>query len=542
MVSEQIADLIGSHLPFTLTPEQREAALRLGAFIADPRSERCFALRGYAGTGKTSLIGALVKVLKEAEIPVVLLAPTGRAAKVFSLHAGAPAHTIHRIIYRQETFRGQDTPFQLAFNKQKHTVYIVDEASMIASGTGTMGDSLFGSGELLDDLIRYVYEGAGNRLLLVGDTAQLPPVGEDESPALQRDVLLGYGLLVSGMQLTQVVRQEEQSAVLENATALRTAIAAVQAEAATLHASAAGIPVALPPVTFGGEVERMPGGELIEALYDAYGEYGTQGTIVVTRSNKQANIYNNGIRARIFDREEPLTRGDLVMAVKNNYYWLKPDPSLSPSGLATPPCHPSPAREGENTPADEEAICSNVIPPSLTGEGWRSTEGGSGGERLESPGAQAGFIANGDVAEVTHFRNEHEQYGFRFADATLYFPDYDEEVECRVMLSTLQSESPSLTHEEQSRLYEAVLADYVHLPSKRERLKAVREDPYYNALQIKYAYAVTCHKAQGGQWPRVFVDQGYIAPEAQDISHLRWLYTAFTRTTDKLFLINWKED
>lgn len=485
MVSEQIADLIGSHLPFVLTPEQREAALRLGAFIADPRSERCFALRGYAGTGKTSLIGALVKVLKEAEIPVVLLAPTGRAAKVFSLHAGAPAHTIHRIIYRQETFRGQDTPFQLAFNKQKHTVYIVDEASMIASGTGTMGDSLFGSGELLDDLIRYVYEGAGNRLLLVGDTAQLPPVGEDESPALQRDVLLGYGLLVSGMQLTQVVRQEEQSAVLENATALRTAIAAVQAEAATLHASAAGIPVALPPVAFGGEVERMPGGELIEALYDAYGEYGTQGTIVVTRSNKQANIYNNGIRARIFDREEPLTRGDLVMAVKNNYYWLKPDPNQ---------------------------------------------------------GEQVGFIANGDVAEVTHFRNEHEQYGFRFADATLYFPDYDEEVECRVMLSTLQSESPSLTHEEQSRLYEAVLADYAHLPSKRERLKAVREDPYYNALQIKYAYAVTCHKAQGGQWPRVFVDQGYIAPEAQDISHLRWLYTAFTRTTDKLFLINWKED
>ncbi len=539
MVSEQIADLIGSHLPFTLTPEQREAALRLGAFIADPRSERCFALRGYAGTGKTSLIGALVKVLKEAEIPVVLLAPTGRAAKVFSLHAGAPAHTIHRIIYRQETFRGQDTPFQLAFNKHKHTVYIVDEASMIASGTGTMGDSLFGSGELLDDLIRYVYEGAGNRLLLVGDTAQLPPVGEDESPALQRDVLLGYGLLVSGMQLTQVVRQEEQSVVLENATALRTAIAAVQAEAATLHTSAAGIPVALPPVTFGGEVERMPGGELIEALYDAYGEFGTQGTIVVTRSNKQANIYNNGIRARIFDREEPLTRGDLVMAVKNNYYWLKP--SLSPSGLATPPCPPSPVREGEDTLAIEERHRSNVISPSLTAEGWQSTEGGSDGKRLGGAEKPSGFIANGDVAEVVHFRNEHEQYGFRFADATLYFPDYDEEVECRVMLSTLQSESPSLTHEEQSRLYEAVLADYAHLPSKRERLKAVREDPYYNALQIKYAYAVTCHKAQGGQWPRVFVDQGYIAPEAQDISHLRWLYTAFTRTSDKLFLINWKE-
>ena len=517
MVSEQIADLIGSHLPFTLTPEQREATLRLGAFIADPRNERCFALRGYAGTGKTSLIGALVKVLKEVEIPVVLLAPTGRAAKVFSLHAGAPAYTIHRIIYRQETFRGQDTPFQLAFNKQRHTVYIVDEASMIASGTGTMGDSLFGSGELLDDLIRYVYEGSGNRLLLVGDTAQLPPVGEDESPALQRDVLLDYGLLVSGIQLTQVVRQEEQSAVLENATALRSSISTS--------------PVVLPPITFRDDVIRMPGDELIETLCDAYSDFGTQGTIVVTRSNKQANIYNNGIRARIFDREEALTRGDLVMAVKNNYYWMKPDPGLSPSGQAPStspkgenPCHPSPVREGEDT-------FERLSPTSFAEVSTPLPVGRGTGVGL--------FIANGDVAEVTHFRNEHEQYGFRFADATLYFPDYDEEVECRVILDTLQSESPSLTHEEQSRLYEAVLADYAHLPSKKERLKAVREDPYYNALQIKYAYAVTCHKAQGGQWPRVFVDQGYIAPEAQDISYLRWLYTAFTRTTDKLFLINW---
>lgn len=309
MVSEQIAELIAAELPFTLNEEQREAALRLGAFIADPRNERCFALRGYAGTGKTSLVGALVRVLKKAEISVVLLAPTGRAAKVFSHHAGAPAHTIHRVIYRQETFKGQDTPFQLAFNKQKHTVYIVDEASMIASGTGAMGNSLFGSGELLDDLIRYVYEGDGNRLLLVGDTAQLPPVGEDESPALQRDVLLGYGLLVSGIQLTQVVRQEEQSAVLQNATRLRECIAA-------------GHYTACPSVTFGGEVTNLPGGELLEALYEAYNDFGTQGTIVVTRSNKQANVYNNGIRSRIFSREEVLTRGDLIMAVKNNYYWM----------------------------------------------------------------------------------------------------------------------------------------------------------------------------------------------------------------------------
>lgn len=469
MVQEQIAELIAAELPFSLTEEQQEAALRLGAFIADPRSERCFVLRGYAGTGKTTLVGALVKVLRKAEIPVVLLAPTGRAAKVFSLHAGGRSHTIHRVIYRQETFKGQDTPFQLGFNKLKHAIFIVDEASMIASGSAAFSDAhtasggpLFGSGEVLDDLVKYVYESEGNKILFVGDTAQLPPVGEEDSPALQRDVLQAYGLLVSGMLLTQVIRQEEQSMVLHNATALREAI------------SAGGY--TMPEVEFGGEVRNLPGNELIETLYDAYQEYGTDGTVVITRSNKQANLYNNGIRARIFDREEILTRGDLVMAVKNNYHWL-----------------------------------------------------------------EKGFIANGDVAEVVRLRNVHEQYGFQFADATLRFVDYgDDEVDCRVLLNTLQSESPSLTHEEQSLLFERVMEDYAHLPLKKDRYKALREDPYYNALQIKYAYAVTCHKAQGGQWPRVFVDKGYLPAEAQDISYLRWLYTAFTRTSDRLYLVNWQ--
>lgn len=481
MVQEQIAELIAAELPFALTEEQREAALRLGAFVADPRSERCFALRGYAGTGKTTLVGALVRVLRKAEIPVVLLAPTGRAAKVFSLHAGGQAHTIHRVIYRQETFKGEDTPFQLGFNKLKRAVFIVDEASMIASGTGQMGESLFGSGEVLDDLIRYVYEGEGNRLLFVGDTAQLPPVGEELSPALQRETLEAYGLLVSGMQLTQVIRQEEQSAVLTNATRLRTQIQQATNPLPT-HCHPDGLPikgeVAFRPegVIWGPEVCNLPGNELIEALYSAYHDFGTDGTVVITRSNKQANIYNNGIRARIFDRDEILCRGDLVMAVKNNYHWLKD-----------------------------------------------------------------GFIANGDVAEVVALRNEHEQYGFRFADATLSFPDYDDkELDCRVLLSTLQSESPSLTREEQHQLYERVMEDYAHLPSRKERLKSLREDPYYNALQIKYAYAVTCHKAQGGQWPRVFVDQGYVTEDMMDVSYLRWLYTAFTRTTDRLYLVNWK--
>lgn len=480
MVQEQISELICAELPFSPTEEQSEAIARLSAFVADPRTERCFALRGFAGTGKTSLIGALVRMLRKVEIPVILLAPTGRAAKVFAHHAGGPAHTIHRVIYRQETFKGQDTPFQLGFNTLKHAIFIVDEASMIASGSA-LSDTLFGSGMLLDDLIRFIYENPGNKLLLVGDTAQLPPVGEEESPALQRDTLCGYGLLVSGMLLTQVVRQDQQSMVLQNATYLRTLIEEQNLQKPQIH--------------FGGELINLPGNELIEALYDAYHEFGPSDTVVVTRSNKRANVYNNGIRARIFDREEELCRGDLVMVVKNNYHWVKDN--LDAEGSA-------PQSKSHN------ALC---------------------------------FLANGDVAEVVRLRNQHEQYGFRFADATLRFIDYDEqEIDCRVMLSTLQSESPSLTHDEQHQLYEAVMEDYAHLPSQKERFKALREDPYYNAVQIKYAYAVTCHKAQGGQWARVFVDQGYVTDDMIDISYLRWLYTALTRTTDRLYLVNWPKE
>lgn len=495
MVQEQIADLIAAELPFALTEEQREAALRLGAFIADPRSDRCFALRGYAGTGKTTLIGALVKVLRKVEIPVVLLAPTGRAAKVFSQHAGGAAYTIHRVIYRQETFIGQDTAFQLGFNRLKRAVFIVDEASMIGSGNGfdTGGTAqMFGTGQLLDDLVHFVFEGQGNKLLLVGDTAQLPPVGEDESPALLRDVLLGYGLLVSGMQLTQVIRQEQESSVLTNATMLRHLISNGE--------------VQQPIITFGKEVCRMPGDELVEALCDAYDEFGSDGTIVVTRSNRQANVYNNGIRARIFDREEQLCRGDLVMAVKNNYHWTRPK--------AVP------------------QKCDNPTAAELTAA-----------EAAQQVAQKMPFIANGDVAKIERLSNVHEEFGFHFADATLSFPDYDDvELECRVLLDTLQSESPALSADDQRRLYAAVEQDYAHIASKKERAKAVREDPYYNALQIKYAYAVTCHKAQGGQWPRVFVDQGYLPPEGQDIGYLRWLYTAFTRTTDRVYLVNWPQD
>ena len=479
MVNEEIFLQIEREFHFPLTPTQRDAAMLLAHFVATPRTDAACILRGYAGTGKTSLVGALVRVMKHLGRDVVLLAPTGRAAKVFALHADTPAYTIHRIIYRQNTFEGEGTRFSLGYNKLHHALFIVDEASMIASGTGCMGSSVFGSGELMDDLVRFVYEGEGCRLLLVGDTAQLPPVGEEESPALQDEVLARYGLVVGSADLTDVVRQSSCSDVLTGATLLRT----------LLQQGFEGIPpIQTDPK---GEVRALPGNELVESLVSDYQEYGTAGVIVVTRSNKRANIYNNGIRTRVFDREEELTRGDLVMAVKNNYYWTE----LTAKGMG----------KDEHLPMT--------------------------------------FVANGDTAEVVRIRNVHEQYGFRFADATLRFPDYDDfELECRVLLSTLQSESPSLTREERDRLYECVLEDYAHLPSKRERMKAVRQDAYYNALQLKYAYAVTCHKAQGGQWQRVYVDQGFIPEGETGANYLRWLYTAFTRTTERVYLVNWKSE
>lgn len=477
MIHEELARQIALEFPHQFTPAQWQAVQALSEFVVTPVRESAFILRGYAGTGKTTLVGALVRVLKKLEREVVLLAPTGRAAKVFSAYAGFPAYTIHKVIYRQHTFNGEGTRFSLGFNKLRHALFVVDEASMVADAGD--GASVFGSGLLLDDLIRYVYEGEGCKLLFVGDTAQLPPVGEELSPALRRDVLRRYGLNLAEADLTEVVRQSVDSGVLANATRLRRLLAEGREELPRVCGSR------------DGEVRFLPGNELIEELVSAYSEYGTDGTIVVTRSNKRANIYNNGIRARIFDREEELTRGDRVMAVKNNYFWT--------------------AQQAATLPKDE---------------------------RLPFD-----FIANGDAAEVVRIRHVHEMYGFRFADAVLRFSDYDGyELECRVLLSTLSSESPSLTSDESRQLYERVLEDYADVPGRREKMKRLRQDPYYNALQIKYAYAVTCHKAQGGQWGRVFVDQGYLTEEMGGSGYLRWLYTAFTRTTERLYLVNWPEN
>lgn len=498
MIADYFYALLAEAFPHEFTQGQQRAAMALARFVTTPREYAALILRGYAGTGKTSLIGALVQTMRRIGRNVVLMAPTGRAAKVFSAHAGGGALTIHKTIYRQQSFNGESTRFSRGFNKLKNALFIVDEASMVAFGSG---DSVFGSGMLLDDLISFVYEGTGCRLLLVGDTAQLPPVGEDESPALQVKTLTGYGLLVGKVDLTEVVRQSATSSVLAGATHLRKLIT----EGFTGLPRVAG--------ASDGEVRYLPGDELIEALVTAYSDCGTQGTIVVTRSNKRANIYNNGIRSHIFDRESILTRGDIVMAVKNNYFWT-----------------------------EKKAATEATIPVASTAIN-STTPQNSATESASTPSTSPlTFIANGDTAEVVRLHNVHEMYGFTFADATLRFTDYDDtEVDCRVLLNTLSSESPALTREEQQRLYESVLADYADVPSKRDRLRCVREDPYYNALQIKYAYAVTCHKAQGGQWERVFVDQGYLAPDMIDVSYLRWLYTAFTRTTDRLYLINWPE-
>ncbi len=496
MIAELFAQHIAAEFTHSFTSKQQEAARSIGAFLGDPRTDQAFILRGYAGTGKTSLIAAVVRVWKKLGRPVVLLAPTGRAAKVFSLHAGFPAYTIHKIIYRQDTFAGEDTHFNRGWNATRDALFIVDEASMVANQGG---NSLFGTGMLMDDLVHYVYSGTNCRMMLVGDTAQLPPVGEEESPALQPRVLEGYGLNVRMVELTEVVRQAAASAVLRNATHLRIQISAFDgtevqgAYADDLEAANAvneqGMPLIL--VHPHSEVRIVPGDELIDALEASYRTWDAAGTIIVTRSNKRANIYNNGIRSRIFDHEDLLTRGDLVMVVKNNYFWIEQVAAELP--------------EGESLPM--------------------------------------AFVANGDTAEVVRYHNLHKMHGFLFADATLRFDDYDDfELDCRVLLSTLQSESPSLTAEEAHRLYESVYQDYADIPNRRDRMKAIRRDPYYNALQLKYAYAITCHKAQGGQWHEVYVDQGFIPDDADPVGYLRWLYTAFTRTSGNLYLVNWPEN
>ena len=459
MIHEELKYRIRQTFGFTPTAEQEYALDVFARFMTDSDDQVVMIMRGSAGTGKTTLAGAIVRAMAALKQKMILLAPTGRAAKVFSLNAGHAAYTIHRRIYRQKS-AGDLSSFNLNDNLNRDTLFIIDEASMIANQG--YGDSAFGSGCLLDDLMTFVYQsgrGSNCRMLLIGDKAQLPPVGEDESPALMADVLRCYGMRVYECDLNQVLRQGEESGILWNATQIRQMITHDEM-------------TQLPKIRFAGfaDIQMVPGGELIDALSTSYYRVGTDETIVITRSNKRANIYNQGIRNQVLDREDELCRGDQLMIVKNNYFW---------------------------------------------------TEGSK-----EIP-----FIANGDIAVVQRVRHVHELYGFRFYD--------DFELTATVCLDTLTSEAPALTHEQQEQLYNAVMEDYADVPTKPERIKKLKSDRYYNALQVKFAYAVTCHKAQGGQWAHVYLDQGYMTDDMLTPDYIHWLYTAFTRATEQLYLVNW---
>ncbi|MBR4229943.1 MAG: AAA family ATPase [Bacteroidales bacterium] len=435
-------------------------------YDSDPRS--AFILRGYAGTGKTSLISALISTLPQLRVNSMLLAPTGRAAKVLSGYSHQSAFTIHKKIYMTATDSTGAVRTVRAVNKHSYTLFIVDEASMIGLEPTSSGQSL------LEDLIDYVYDGNHCRLMLIGDTAQLPPVGQSESPALDEKYLAAAcGLNVLSTELTEVVRQQNLSGILANATELRGQIGDI------LPGNEAVFPL-FEPTT---DVIRLMGEDLTETLFREYDSSQLEDVVVVTRSNKRANLFNQGIRASVLFREEEVNAGDYLMVVKNNYFWL-----------------------------DEESTI--------------------------------GFIANGDIVEVLSVRNVQELYGFRFADATLRFVDYPDEQprDCKLLLSTLYSESPSLTHDEQQRLFDNVMEDYADLPRKADRLRELRQNPYYNALQIKFSYALTCHKTQGGQWRTVIIDQGFLPPDmVVDREYLRWLYTAFTRATERVYLLNFEQ-
>ncbi len=464
-----VAQLILQKLGHEPTGGQMEMIDKLALFISSPDPDSLFLLKGYAGTGKTSTISALVKVLDELKIKFVLLAPTGRAAKVLSKQSGKTASTIHKKIYRQQAGADGLSKFSLDRNLSKNTIFVVDEASMISNLP--QDHSVFGSGFLLSDLIEYMLGGFNCKLIVSGDTAQLPPVGLSMSPALEPDELSLFGLEIISMELREVVRQTEGSGILENATFIRNRI---------MEGSQSGFW----PIKMKGfeDVVRLGGDQLIDEISNCYNHIGMEETIVITRSNKRANIFNEGIRKTILYREDQIAKGDLLMVVKNNYHWSKQIEELD-------------------------------------------------------------FIANGDIAEIIRIQKYEERYGFHFANVILRLIDYqDLEVECKILLETLTVEAPALSSNDNKRLFEAISEDYEEIRNKRERWKKIREDPYFNALQVKYSYAVTCHKAQGGQWKAVFLDHGYLTAETIDREFLRWLYTAFTRAEDRLYLVNFHKD
>ena len=464
MLSDFIISQIKSNLPFKPTEEQDMLINSLGSFIVSRAKNRVFLLRGYAGTGKTSVMAAVVKTLNELKQKTLLLAPTGRAAKVLAAYAGFPAYTIHKCIYRQKSLAEQE--FDLSYNTQQDVFFIVDEASMIAN-TKT-SDTPFGTGRLLDDLIRFVFAGHNCSLILIGDDAQLPPIGQTISPALDKAYLEGFGLNVTSFQLTTVVRQALHSGILYNATWLRRQIA----DGNVNH---------IPHFEYDNftDFQKLSGEEMLEELERSYREVGVEDTMVINRTNRRVNLYNKGIRGRVLWKEDELTGGDRLMITKNNYFWTKQYEGID-------------------------------------------------------------FLANGDIMEVVRLRNLHEMYGLHFADASLRAVDYDWEIDARLLLDTLFTDTPEQNYQLQQQLFLKIAEDYPEIRSRQELVKKIYESQYFNALNVKHAYAVTCHKAQGGQWKRVFIDQGKITDEQLGIDYYRWLYTAITRATEKCYLINFQ--
>ncbi|MEG1738180.1 MAG: AAA family ATPase [Odoribacter sp.] len=466
MIEKHFEDVVLKTFGFDFSPTQKMAVELFAHFFFAREEEGVFLLKGYAGTGKTSLVAAIVNTLLALEYKVVLLAPTGRAAKIFSGYAGQPAFTIHKKIYRQKAATDGEGMFNLGFNGGADTLFFVDEASMISN---VSNDGNFGSGCLLDDLVEFIYNGKNNRLVLVGDVAQLPPVGLDISPALDRNELeAAYHFSVSEVHLTDIMRQAEKSGILYNATQIRNLIG-TNALSPALN------------VTHFPDVFRITGENLLEEIDTCYGKYGEEETIVVCRSNKRSNRFNEGIRRTILYREEDFCSGDRMMIVKNNYFW------------------------------------------------------GANYDKID-------FIANGDMATVLRAGKRTDLYGKHFVTTTLRIDGYEEDLTAQVMLDTLTSDYPAMTYEESKDFYRNIEADYVDISSRRKRFEKIRENEYYNALQIKFAYAVTCHKAQGGQWDAVFIDQGWLTEDMQNDEYWRWLYTAITRARQRLYFINFKAD
>ena len=467
MNSTKLIHLLNNKFPFEPTSQQTEVIKQLSEFVENSSSNSLFLLKGYAGTGKTTLVSSLINSLWSVGKKVVLLAPTGRAAKVLSVYSKKSAFTIHKKIYWMRANYQGNTYVTLQDNKHTNTIFVVDEASMIPDAS----DKGFGGRVLLDDLIEYVYSGVMCKLILIGDTAQLPPIHLDISPALDENLLgITHRKDVYSAELTQVVRQQSTSMVLENATHLRDKISANDFDT--------------PHFKCNSEVVRLDVGmDIQEALEDAYSNSGVEGTVVICRSNKRANLYNQQIRARIRGLEDDISTGDFLMVVRNNYFWLP-------------------------------------------------------------EGSKAGFIANGDMVEVMRIYEINELYDCRFARISVRLLDYpdEENLECIVLLDTLTSETPAMTYEEYKKLYDEVAKDYADISKRAQRNKEIKQNPYFNALQVKFAYAITCHKSQGGQWENVFVEQGYFTSDMLSKEYFRWLYTALTRTTKKLHLINFKKE